>query len=106
PSGHTTTAFAAAVALGALFPRARWAFFAYAAVMAFSRIAVAAHYPSDVIAGAVFGGVGALLVRAWFASRRLGFCIAPDNRVTRLPGPSRRRLVRAVRAALSSTSRA
>lgn len=101
PSGHATTAFAAAVALGVLFPRARGALFFYAALMALSRIVVAAHYPSDVIAGAVVGSVGALLVRAWFASGRLGFFVSSAARIERLPGPSRRRVAQAMRKALA-----
>jgi undecaprenyl-diphosphatase len=101
PSGHSTTAFAAAVALGALFPRARAALFAYAALMALSRVVVAAHYPSDVIAGAVVGSCGALLVRVWFASRGLGFFISSAGRVERRRGPSRRRIARAMRGLLT-----
>ncbi|HET9903412.1 MAG TPA: phosphatase PAP2 family protein [Xanthobacteraceae bacterium] len=101
PSGHTTTAFAAAVALATLFPRARVAFFAYAAVMALSRVVVEAHHPSDVIAGAAVGIAGALLVRQWFASRGLGFCVSPDGQVKAAPEPSRARLKRTMRAALS-----
>jgi undecaprenyl-diphosphatase len=94
PSGHSTTAFAAAVALGALFPRARILFWAYACLIALSRIVITTHYPSDVIAGAIVGAVGALLVRAWFASRRLGFAIDRDGIVRPFPGPSLRRLKR------------
>ena len=45
----------------------------YAVIIALSRVAVTAHFPSDVIAGAIFGVAGVLLVRAWFASRRLAF---------------------------------
>jgi len=97
PSGHSTTAFAAAVALGALFPRARVWFWACACVIALSRVVITTHYPSDVIAGAVIGGVGALLVRTWFAARRLGFAIATDGTVRALPGPSWQRLKRVAR---------
>ena len=92
PSGHSTTAFAVAVALGALFPRLRVALWIYAGIIAVSRVILTAHYPSDVIAGAVVGACGALLVRAWFASRRLGFVLAPDGGVRPLPGPSLQRI--------------
>jgi len=97
PSGHSTTAFAAAVALGALFPRARIWFWAYACIIALSRVVITTHYPSDVIAGAVIGGFGALLVRTWFAARRLGFAIGADGTVRPLPGPSWQRLKRVAR---------
>ena len=60
--------------------------------IAASRVIITVHYPSDVIAGALVGGFGALLVRNWFAARRLGFAIAPDGRVMALPGPSRHRI--------------
>jgi membrane-associated phospholipid phosphatase len=92
PSGHATTAFAAAIALGAIWPRARPLLWLYAVVIAASRVIIAAHYPSDVIAGAVVGGFAALLVRNYFAARRLGFAVAPTGTVYALPGPSLRRI--------------
>ena len=92
PSGHSTTAFAAAVALGALFPRARVALWIYAGLIALSRVMLSAHYPSDVIAGAIVGACGALLVRRWFAARRLAFTLRPDGSVHPLPGPSLQRI--------------
>src|SRR5262249_52300710 len=52
PSGHATTAFAALVAFGVLFPRMRPILWVYALLIAASRVMVSAHYPSDVIAGA------------------------------------------------------
>jgi undecaprenyl-diphosphatase len=88
PSGHSTAAFSAAIALGTLFPRARLALWLYALTIAASRVIITVHYPSDVIAGALVGGFGAILVRNWFAARRLGFTIASDGRVVTLPGPS------------------
>src|SRR3954452_9792620 len=97
PSGHSTTAFAVAVAFGALFPRARWALWAYAGLIALSRVVIAAHFPSDVIAGALVGGIGALLVRNWFAAHRLAFALRPNGTVRPLPGPSWRRVKRVAR---------
>ncbi len=91
PSGHATNAFAAAIAIGALWPEARLAMWIYALVIAMSRVVVNAHYPSDVIAGAIVGTVGALLVRGWFAARHLGFTVGSDATIHRLPGPSWRR---------------
>jgi hypothetical protein len=96
PSGHATTAFAVAVAFGALWPRARPLLWLYALIIALSRVIIAAHYPSDVIAGACVGGFGALIIRNHFAARRLGFAAAPDGTVHALPGPSLRRLTRLV----------
>jgi len=94
PSGHSTAAFAAAVAIGAVWPRARAWLWVYAGIIAASRVIVSAHYPSDVIAGAAVGTVGALLIRKWFAVRRLGFVVQGDGSVRAWPGPSRRRLAR------------
>ena len=73
PSGHATTAAAAAIAIGAIWPRARGVMWLYALIIMFSRVVVLAHHPSDVIAGALVGTVGALMVRRWFAARRLVF---------------------------------
>jgi membrane-associated phospholipid phosphatase len=97
PSGHSTTAFAAAVALGAVFPRARPALWIYAVIIALSRVVLTAHFPSDVIAGAVVGGCGALLVRRWFAARRLAFSIRPDGSIRAMPGPSLQRIKKVAR---------
>lgn len=103
PSGHATTAFAVLVVLGALWPRARPLLWVYALLIAASRVIIAAHYPSDVIAGACVGGFGALLIRNYFAARHLGFIAAYDGTVHVLPGPSRRR-VRSVFAGLFAAS--
>jgi undecaprenyl-diphosphatase len=92
PSGHATTAFAVAVALGALWPRARPLLWVYALIIAASRVIIAAHYPSDVVAGACLGGFGALLIRNYFAARRLSFVAARDGTVCALPGPSLSRI--------------
>lgn len=63
PSGHTTTAFAFALALVMLFGKAwRWTFL-FAAMIGLSRIVVGAHFLSDVAMGVVFGTLGALLVQ-------------------------------------------
>lgn len=73
PSGHATTAAAAAVAIGAVWPRVRAVMWIYALVIMASRILIFVHHPSDVLGGAVVGVIGALIVRRWFAARRLGF---------------------------------
>jgi membrane-associated phospholipid phosphatase len=92
PSGHATNVFAALFAVGLVWPRLRAVMLVYALIIAASRVIVLAHHPSDVVAGAVVGTIGALLVRDWFAARRLGFVMDAGGGVRTLPGPSLRRL--------------
>jgi undecaprenyl-diphosphatase len=92
PSGHATTAVAAAIAIGALWPRARIVMWIYAALILASRVIIQAHFVSDVLAAAFVGGFGAILVRNWFAARRLAFIPAREGTVRAMPGPSWRRV--------------
>ena len=101
PSGHATTAFAAAIAVALLWPRLRVPMLIYAFLIAASRVVLGAHYVSDVVAGAAVGVAGALLVRDWFAARRLSFVIGADGRISGLPGPSLARLKRVARSLLA-----
>jgi undecaprenyl-diphosphatase len=101
PSGHATTAFAVAIAISALWPKARTLVWTYAFLICLSRIIVTAHHPSDVLAGALVGGLGALFVRNYFAARRLGFGIDDQGIVRPFPGPSRRRIKAVARALLA-----
>jgi membrane-associated phospholipid phosphatase len=97
PSGHATNAFAVAVAFGALFPGLRPLLWSYAVAVALSRVIVGAHHASDVVAGAIAGAIGALLVRDWMASRKLGFVIASDGSVVPMPRPRWSRIKRVAR---------
>lgn len=81
PSSHAITAFALAFAVTALWPRARAAMIAYALLIAGSRLVLLAHHPSDVVAGALIGVLGAMSVRYWFAARRLGFTIQRNGHI-------------------------
>jgi membrane-associated phospholipid phosphatase len=93
PSGHATTAVSAALAIGAIWPRSRGVMWLYAVIIMFSRVVVLSHHVSDVIAGALVGAVGTLLVRRWFVTRRLMFS-AVDR--PPYPGPSFKRIKAAV----------
>jgi undecaprenyl-diphosphatase len=92
PSGHGTTAVGAAVAIGMVWPKARPLVWAYAIVICVSRIVIQAHYVSDVLAAGFVGALGAVLVRNWFAARRLAFMVERDGSMRAMPGPSWRRL--------------
>jgi membrane-associated phospholipid phosphatase len=94
PSGHSTTAAAAAIAIGAIWPQARPVVWLYALIIMSARVLMNVHHPSDVIAGALVGVIGALMVRRWFAMRRLVF--SPRD-LRALPGPSWGRVKAAVR---------
>jgi membrane-associated phospholipid phosphatase len=92
PSGHATTAGAAAMAIGLIWPQTRVVMWTYAIAIAVSRVVISAHHPSDVIAGLLVGAIGALIVRDWFATRGLGFAVAPGGSVRARPAPSLRRI--------------
>lgn len=63
PSGHTTLAFCLACVLSQYFPRYRVPFYLFAVLASLERIEDLAHFPSDVLAGAILGlVVGKLLL--------------------------------------------
>jgi undecaprenyl-diphosphatase len=101
PSGHATTAFAVLVAFGTLWPRGRTVFLIYALLIAASRVVVTAHYPSDVVSGALVGIIGAVLVRRYFAQHRLGFALGTDGSIHQYPGPSLKRIKAVARGLLA-----
>jgi membrane-associated phospholipid phosphatase len=98
PSGHATTAASAAIAIGAIWPRARGVMWLYALIIMLSRVIVLAHHPSDVVAGGLVGVLGAFLVRRWFAARCLVFS---SVNLRAFPGPSLRRIGAALRRAMA-----
>ena len=64
PSGHTTMTFAGLVMMGLLAPRYKVVTWTLAIIVGFSRIAVGAHWPSDVILGAFLGMLTADVVKS------------------------------------------
>lgn len=79
PSGHAANNFAAAAVLICFYPRRGWWFLPVAALVSYSRIYTASHWPSDVTFSAVLGSAMGLftvylLSRAW---QRWGAMVAP-----------------------------
>lgn len=93
PSGHATTAFALAAVIGFVSPRWFYPGLALAAVIGFSRLTEGAHYPSDVIAGALLGLAGAYLVRWAFARQGWLFDTDAAGRITMRPMSSLKRYI-------------
>lgn len=56
PSGHTTTAFGTAVAAGVIFPPVMAPGLILASGVAWSRLYLNYHHPSDILMGSVLGG--------------------------------------------------
>jgi membrane-associated phospholipid phosphatase len=83
PSGHAATAFAAAVAVGMLYPRFRTPLLALAATVALSRVYLGVHFATDVLAGSVLGAAIGLatgiVVRVQAAPRSLVPSPAPSG---------------------------
>ena len=84
PSGHSTSVFALAAALGMIVPRLRPVAFGLAVLVGLARMTLAAHYASDILAGAVFGVAATVGVASLFATRSIAFTRARG--VLRLKG--------------------
>lgn len=84
PSGHTSSAFATATSLSLSYPK--WYIivpsFAYAGTVAYSRMCLGVHYPSDVAAGALIGAGCAYLTykvnKALQHKHKIKPCDCPD----------------------------
>lgn len=62
PSGHTTAAFGAAMILSNYFKKYKIGIYSFAFLIAFSRLYLCVHYPTDVMGGMILGTVSALVV--------------------------------------------
>ncbi len=73
PSGHSTTVAAVTVVVLLVSRRAAAIVGLAAAMIAFSRVVVGAHYPSDVTAGLLIGASYAYGLARWLSRRRIAF---------------------------------
>ncbi len=81
PSGHATTGGAIAVTLALLFPR-WWLFFIAGGILvAVSRPVLGVHFPSDVLAGFLFGGSFIWIYARIFARKRLLFAFNDQGKL-------------------------
>ena len=64
PSGHSVSAFALAYVLSRAYPKGAGIFYLLASMVALSRVYLASHFPSDVVAGAAHG-----LLAGWIVCR-------------------------------------
>ena len=63
PSSHAANLFGVAVVAGSFYKRARYYLYPLAVMVSIGRIYLGVHYPSDTVAGAVFGAaIGIALV--------------------------------------------
>jgi undecaprenyl-diphosphatase len=67
PSAHSANAFAQAMLFGIQYPKIRWPLLVVAFLIANSRVFVGVHYPGDILAGAVIGGIVGYVV--WIGYR-------------------------------------
>lgn len=80
PSSHAASSAAAALAFGALLPRAPLR--PLAAAVCLSRLVAGVHYPTDVVCGALLGAAAARLGRGWTLAALPGAAAGPS------PSPS------------------
>ncbi len=76
PSGHAATAFALATALGLMLPQARLPAFAFAGMLAATRLILDKHYFTDALAGAGVGVIVTLWAARWMEARSIVFARA------------------------------
>jgi len=86
PSGHSASAFAFALAASRELPEAGVVLFPLAAGVAYSRVYLGVHYPSDVVAGGAFGAAVGMATRAALRNLRLDLStVSGSSRTPSLP---------------------
>lgn len=84
PSGHTAVAFVIATILSLNFHKKYIVIpvFVWAALVAYSRLVLGMHYPSDVLAGAIIGTASSWLVYKIYCKLKLKYGI-PEKKIQR-----------------------
>ncbi len=72
PSSHSALAFAVATALVGVYGRRLWFVYPIAGWLALTRVYVGAHFPSDILAGALIGVAGSWVALRFLRSRAPG----------------------------------
>ncbi|OPJ63846.1 phosphatase PAP2 family protein [Clostridium oryzae] len=65
PSGHTGASFAAATVLSKYFKKYSLFIFVLAVLIAFSRLYLYVHYPTDVLAGVILGIISGIMANSF-----------------------------------------
>lgn len=73
PSGHLRETVGLAMVLGYFWPASRWPAAIYSFIVAFTRLYLGAHYPTDIAAGAFIGALDGFT--ALFIVNRLGWLL-------------------------------
>jgi undecaprenyl-diphosphatase len=75
PSSHAANMFGLAVVVGAFYKSTRYYLYPVAILVAIGRVYQGVHYPSDVIAGAVYGaaiGLALIIIAKKLAPEKIG----------------------------------
>lgn len=69
PSGHTQVVFAVATYMSIIWPKGKYIWFAFAVLLAVSRIITLNHWLSDTIMGALVGVIGTLVAQKYVETK-------------------------------------
>ena len=72
PSGHSSTIFSVALVLLFFFPKLKYILLLFAATVAFSRVAVGAHFFTDILGGVVVAYLGVKITKFIFEKNNFG----------------------------------
>lgn len=90
PSGHATTVAAATTAIALFAWRAGILVGLFALLVCVSRVAVGAHFPSDVVGGAFVGATITVLLAMLWSRARYGFARTSEEKLLARTGAIRR----------------